>query len=256
MSWASRRRSQYAFGVVIFFVLLVGAPATYWYFSAPPSCSDGKQNQGETSPDRGGPCPLLDERGLSPSATLWARAFRVRNGSYNAVAYVQNSNEQAGVRTVGYRFGLYDEKNVLVAEKSGTTYIMPGRITPVFEGGILTGNRIATHTYFEFLEPLVWERMQDSAGVIQISDRQVSDEATAPRIRARATNTSVHDREAIVFTAVVFDGAGNAFAASQTTLASLSAGASADIVFTWPDPFNITIGRVDITARVAPAAVR
>src|SRR3989344_828026 len=140
MSWASRRRTVYLLGIFLFFAVVLGIPTAIWLYE-PPTCFDGTQNQGETALDKGGPCVLLDERTLSPSAILWSRAFSVRTGSYNALAYIENPNRDAGVRLVAYRFGLYDEKNVLVAERDGRTFVMPGGITPVFEGAIDTGNR-------------------------------------------------------------------------------------------------------------------
>ncbi|MDB5238197.1 MAG: hypothetical protein JWM46_467 [Candidatus Kaiserbacteria bacterium] len=254
MSWASRRRTSYALGVIIFFLVVIGGPLAYWYFSIPASCTDGIQNQGETKPDRGGPCPLLDTSALSPASILWTRAFRVRDGSYNAVAYIQNQNINAGVTQVAYRFGLYDANNVLVAEKIGMTPLMPSTITPVFSGAVDTGNRVVTHAYFEFTEPLKWQRLSDTSTMLSIHDTTLSDEATVPRVEATVTNTSVKKLSHLIFIVTIFDPAGNAFAASQTAVDSLEAATSSPITFTWPDPFRVPAGRVDIRAVTAPAA--
>ncbi len=256
MSWASRRRSAYAFGVFLFFAILIGVPTAYWYFSIPETCTDGIQNQGETSPDRGGPCPLLDSNALSPASILWARAFRVRDGSYGAMAYIRNANEQAGMRSIRYRFSFYDERNIIVAEREGQTYIMPGAVTPVFEGGINTGNRIIAHTYFEFLEDIEWERLRNTATVIEVNDKQILDTQTVPRLTASVTNTSVIDLVDVIVRATAFDPAGNAFAASQTAIPKLRAGEKREIAFTWPDPFAITVGRIDVIPLVKPDSVQ
>lgn len=255
MSWASRRRTTYIFGVILFFTAVIGIPLAYWYFSIPPTCDDGIKNQGETATDKGGPCFVLDEKSLQPYALLWARSFRVRDGSYNAVAYIQNPNKDAGVRVAGYRFGLYDAKNVLIAEREGVTYIMPGVTTPVIEARIDAGNRIVAHTYFEFTAPFVWERMTDNALAISISNKDITNVAESPRLVARAQNTSVIPQTDISFVAVVFDPAGNAFAASATALSRLDAGEVSEIVFTWPDPFSMQPGRVDIIPIVEPTRV-
>ena len=252
MSWAGRRRFVYGFGVFLFFAILIGVPTAYWYFSIPETCVDGIQNQGESSPDRGGPCPLLDAHALSPAPILWARSFPVRDGSYNAVAYIQNSNENAGVRRVGYRMALYDTNNVLVAERSGTTFIMPGSVTPVFAGGINTGNRIAVRTYFIFTEDLQWERLVNTAREIAINDKELSELATTPRVTATAENTSVKDMTDVIFTATVFNTSGNAFATSQTVVPKIRAGEKISLVFTWPDPFTAPVSRVDVIPVSAP----
>ena len=243
-------------GVILFFIVVIGGPIAYGYFSTPATCSDGIQNQNETGVDKGGVCPLLDEGTLQPHATLWARSFRVRDGSYNAAAYVHNPNKEAGVRQIRYRFGLYDSNNILVAEREGIAFIMPGAVTPIFEPRIDTGNRVVARTYFEFTSTFVWERMVNTAQILAINNKDVSNTDTTPRLSATVSNTSVRDVLNPSFVAVVFDPAGNAFAASATTLDRLNANASAALVFSWPDPFSVQVGRVDIIPLVAPIVVQ
>lgn len=245
MPWALRRRILYILGIVAFLGIVVGIPLIL-HFHVPASCHDGAQDQGESSPDHGGPCLFLDESSLEPHAVLWARAFRVRDGSYDAVAYVQNPNAGAGVLSAPYRFGLYDSQNVLIAEVTGTTFVMPGSVTPVFLGNINTGNRIVAHTYFEFTAPLTWERAINTASPVTVNNKQVSNTDTAPRVAATITNASVADLMNLTFVAVVFDPAGNAFGASQTAVPRLNAGESQQIVFTWPSPFPTQVGSVDV----------
>lgn len=242
---------MYSLGVFFFFAVVIGVPTAILLYE-PSTCFDGKQNQEETAVDKGGPCLLLDERTLSPHAVLWSRSFLVRGGLYSATAYIENPNREAGVRSVDYRFGLYDERNVLVAERSGRTYIMPGGITPVFEGAINTGNRVVARTYFEFTSPLVWERMMNIASVLTIGNKKVANVTATPRLTAEVENTSVAAIPNPSFVAVVFDTAGNAFAASATTLPRLEEGEKGEIVFTWPDPYPRAVGRIDILPLLPP----
>lgn len=251
MSWASRRRLIYTVSICAFFGLIFGIPTAIWWHEGP-SCFDKKLNQEETAIDKGGPCVLLDERALSPYSVLWSRSFFARSGSYNAAAYVENPNSEASARSVQYIFKLYDEKNVIVAERVGTTFIMPGGITPIFEGSIPTGNRSVSRTYFEFLKPPVWERLADVASALVVTNKVVLTPESTPRITARVENTSVSAIIEPVFAAVVFDTAGNAFAVSQTTLPRLEGGQVGEIVFTWAVPFPSIVGRVDILPVVAP----
>src|SRR3989344_545003 len=50
MSWASRRRTSYTLGVVIFFAVVIGGALAYWYFCISPTRSDGIRKQGATTP--------------------------------------------------------------------------------------------------------------------------------------------------------------------------------------------------------------
>ncbi len=252
MSWASRRQAAYIFGVIAFFGTLGAIPVLYWYSNIQETCFDGIQNQTESAVDKGGPCKLLDDRTLTPHAILWARAFQVRDGSYSTVAYVENPNENAGVAVVPYRFRLYDDRNVLVAEREGSAFIMPGAVTPIYEGAIDTGNRIVARSYLEFSAPLVWERLYDPTRAIVVATKDLTDPGSAPRLAARIQNKSVADLRDIEFIAVVFDTAGNAFASSATLVDSLEDGEEKEIVFTWPDPFQYLPGRTDVIPILAP----
>ena len=254
MYWSTRRRLVYAIGVIVFFGIIFGGPVVYKVLTIPPTCSDGKRNQGETAIDRGGPCLILDQSNLQPSPVMWARAFKVRDGSYSAVAYVENPNIDAGVRAAHYLFKMYDSENILVAERKGTTFIMPSGITPVFEGGVETGKRVVAHTFFSLSAPLVWERMKDMSQDIRVSDEKINSVNTKPRLTATLHNISVVPLYDIFVVAVVFDTAGNAFTASQTNLQRLEPDETNHVVFTWPDSFPESVGRIDVIPLVAPVS--
>jgi len=256
MSWASRRRFLYIFG----FLLVVGSVTIIplWiYLYKPGDCFDGKQNNAEVSVDKGGDCRLLDQRALLPPTVVWTRAMAVRlpgqeQGTYSAVAYVENPNVNAGVMEAPYRFALYDDKNVLVAEVEGSTYVMPGTVTPVFEGGINTGHRKAARAYFEFTAPLVWQRLYDATEPITIPTKEVVNADKEPRLNAVIKNGSVVDLRQTQFVAIIFDTAGNAFAGSATEVQFLERGKQQDVVFTWPDPFQYLPGRIDVLPVLKP----
>lgn len=247
-------RLVYGLGVFLFFAVVLGIPAAIWIYE-PPTCYDGEQNQGETAPDKGGPCPLLDERLLNPSTILWARAFSVRGGLYNAVAYIENPNVSAGVRQVRYRLRLYDERNVLVAEREGATFLMPGGVTPVFEGAVNTGYRTVSRAFLALTSGQIWERMENAAKAISVGNLVMQSEDSTPRLEATVRNTSVAPILEPEFVAVVFNAAGNAFAASATTLTRLAPNESARLVFTWPDPFPHVVSRIDVLPVLPPRVV-
>lgn len=252
MSWASRRRAVIIFGFFFIFGIATLIPLAIWWYE-PATCFDGKQNQGEMAVDKSGPCALLDERQLIPHAIQWARAFSVRDGTWSAVTYIENPNNAAGIVLAPYRFKLYDDRNILVAEREGASYIMPGSVTPIYEGGFDTGNRKVSRTYFEFSAPLVWERMYDTSRAITITGKSLLDTNSAPRVIAIAENTAVMEAREVHFVAVVFDPAGNAIASSRTIVPVLAPGSRENLVFTWPEAFTSPVGRVDVLPLRAPA---
>lgn len=256
MSWASRRRFLYILGFLIVVGSLTLIPLAIYLYE-PGDCFDGKQNNGETAIDKGGPCRLLDERALLPTTVVWTRTMQVQPpnvdvGSFSAIAYIENPNANAGVMQAPYRFKLYDENNVLVAEIEGVTPVMPGTVTPVFEGGINTGHRRAARAFFEFTAPLVWERLYDATEPITVPTKDIQNAAAEPRLRAVIKNGSVEDLRNTQFVAVVFDTAGNAFAGSATEVQFLARGEQQEVIFTWPDPFPYLPGRIDVLPVLTP----
>lgn len=242
-------------GITLFFAVVIGIPLAV-YLHRPATCFDGIMNQGETYTDMGGPCEILDPRTLTPHAVLWSRPFFVRNGVYSAAAYIENPNADAGVVEAPYRFQLYDSKNVLVAERQGTTYIVPGTVTPVFERQIDVGARTATRAFFELGSPLTWQRLVDMGDEVGVSNKILETPETAPRLTATVHNNNVALRQNLTIFAVVFDTAGNAIGASQTIVDRLAGNETRDIVFTWAQPFDRQVGRVDIIPSIPPASPR
>jgi hypothetical protein len=175
-------------------------------------------------------------------AVLWTRSFEVAPGVYNAVAYIDNPNFDAGISDVPYAIKLFD------AQK-GRAYITPNGITPVFDGGIEVGERVPARAFFTFLEPPLWERVEETTPQLSIGTRLVSNETTLPRIDATIRNDSFDTISDIEVVATIFNSDGNAIASSRTTLNSLAGQEEESIVFTWPQPFSAQISRIEIIPR-------
>lgn len=250
MSWASKRRTMYAGGVLLILIGVAAVPVIN-FLSRPATCFDGIRNQGETAPDKGGPCLVLDESRLSPYSVLWSRAFKVRDGVYSAAAYIENPNPSAGNYSAKYYFSLYDSRNVLVAEREGETVIMPGTITPLFESGFQTGERDVARTYLEIAPQRNWERADNPASALRISNIKV-EEGREPRVEAVVENRSTKPLVDISFIAVVFSPAGNARNASKTRIDRIEPDEVQTLYFTWTGPFDTEVGRVDVLPVIKP----
>lgn len=247
--WAQRRKLYYALGVFAFFAVIF-TPIIIIALHEDPTCFDGKQNQGETAIDRGGPCQLLDTSTLRPYSVLWARAFKTRQGLYDAVAYVENSNVGAGVYEVPYQFKLYDSENILVAERYGIGSILPGGVFPVYESAIDTGTRTPTRAFFTFLDTQDWERMQNPATSISVSN--VSLREGGQYVDAQAYNASTVSFKDVVFVAVAFDSAGNAITSAKTFVEKMLPNARVSVVFAWPESLSGSPAKIEVTPLVDP----
>ncbi len=250
MEWAKRRQIYYATGVFLLFTAII-SPFIWKLIHHKPTCFDGIQNQGETSVDKGGPCKLLDERVQKPLLILWSRAFKIRPGLYSTVAYIENPNPKSGILSIPYHFKLYNSENILIAERFGNVPILPGRVMPILETGIETGNRDVARVTFQFLRKEVWVKMFDESKKIDVYD-EVFKPGKIPRVDAKTKNSDVIPKKNVIFVATLFDEVGNALASSRTYLERMEPDKEYEISFTWPKPFKISPTRIDVQPLIAP----
>ncbi len=232
--WAKRRKTLYALGLFLIFLSFL-IPLVIIWIHEPPTCFDGKQNQGETAVDMGGPCRRLDGRFLDKPKILWSRAMPLRKGYYNAVTYIENNNAIAAAKQLPYRMDFYDSEGVLVARRQGKADIYPSAIFPIFEGAINVKERDVTRVNFVFLASPIWERYTETPMKgLKINNQTLNSTRHSLRLSAKVKNASLDDKSDIYFVATLFDKTGTAIATSRTYLPYIKAGESKDIVFTWP----------------------
>jgi hypothetical protein len=234
-TWSTERRILYFLGVITFFTAL--AVGTYIVQKPRPTCTDGKQNQNELEVDCGGSCPLACDSQIAQVKTLWTRVFMVSKGNYDIAAMVQNPNQRYGVLKAEYNIRLVDADNVLVNERSGTTFINPGSRFMIFEPAIHTGERVATRAFISFKIEEPWRALTPKAVPVRISQELLATDPL-PRLTAQVTNEGVRDLKDLRLVAVISDRTQNAIGASATLVEELKAGETVEIVFTWPEAFS------------------
>ena len=254
MSWATKKKIFYA-GIVSFAFLFVVFIFAYPIVNKAPSCTDGVQNQDEEGIDCGGVCDALCPDLAKPLIVHWSRVFRVQDGLYDAVAYVENQNAEAGARELLYVFKLYDDENILISEKYGKTFVSPAEQFAVFEGGIRTGERVPKKAFFEPIGGVKWERAGkkegEEAAAILVGERSL-DLSSRPRLDAELVNTTPLPVRDVSVTAVLYDKDDNAVAVSATYVPLLPPYEKKKVVFTWNEPFPEAPVRIDIIPRNNP----
>ena len=249
--WARRRKVIYLGGAVLFLILFIGFPL-FTKFYTPASCFDNKQNQGEYGVDCGGPCVKLCSSQFLNPLIVWARALPVTRGVYNLLAYVQNPNLDGRVKQASYVFKIFDKQGVLISEKNGTTFLLPHSTSPVFEGGIVAGERLPAIVTFEFKEPLAWEKIDYKDPGLVVIQKTLYGESKSPRIDAIVQNRSTKTISHLEVTAIVYDTEDNAMAFSKTLIDELGDNQSSPITFTWPESFPKKSSRIEIIPLATP----
>lgn len=249
--WAFWRRVQYGLG---FFVLL-GLVVTslyfvYWY--TPASCFDGMMNGDERGIDCGGACARVCSADIVFPTITWAESFRIVEGQYNAVAYVENPNGGVGTPKMEYTFRLFDDAG-LITERKGTTQLPPHRSYPIFEGRISTGSRIPTRTELVLNEDAIWLPVVETSAQFSVLMHTLTSADAAPRLTAEVRNDDLARIRDVEVVATIFDSKRTPLTASRTIVQDLPGRSDQTIVFTWPEPIASTLRSCEVPTDVVLA---
>ncbi len=248
MSWSLRRQL-----FIVFLALLVFSGVVFAYLEPiifmAPTCTDGKKNGDETGIDCGGSCMDLCTADTKNPTVLWERSFDVTEDVYNAIAYIENSND-AGISALPYEFRLYDTKGTYITRVDGTAVIPPSGKYAIVETGIKTGNAIVGSTTFEWKTPDVpWQRISKSISSLRVktSDISLNTDTSIPKLFATIQDSSpIITLKNLQIIGILYDGSDNAVGVSKTFVHNLPPDTSIPIYFTWPKAFAVPIVRYEI----------
>jgi len=252
--WADNRKRNILIvvGIIIFVVVVaIGVFAT----DKKPTCTDSIQNGTESGVDCGGACSKVCKDEVRDIVVWWERPFRVAHGVYNTVAYIENQNLESGIQEVKYEFRLYDKDNIIVSEpRIGTTFIEANKRSAIFESGITTGDHEAYTAFFKISSVQNWERtnLAFSYTLFKVGEPILSNQEISPKISAPIENTSFYTFTDLPVVVIVYNSEGNAIASSQTYIDTLERNSTANIYFSWPEPFTDSVSRIEIIPRVDP----
>lgn len=248
MNWAMRRR------LFILIILLAIAGLFAFLSYAPdalqtPTCTDQKQNGDESGIDCGGVCQNLCLDQTKDPVVLWTRSFKVTEGLYTSVAYIENQNAGA-LERLPYEFRLYDDKGVFVKRVQGTALIPPLGRYAIVEPSVQTGTANITRTTIVFAQNTgPWKRIPKEITDVRVSTGSITldTDSTSPRLSGVATNQSaVHTLFNTQVVAILYGESGNALAVSKTLIPTLLPTAQKEVFFTWPTNFEGDVIRFEL----------
>ena len=250
-SWAFWRRVQYGTGFGLFWVCIFSVVYMVYLYN-PPSCFDNTQNGEERGVDCGGACTRICLFEIMQPTSVWARSFRVHDGQYNAVAYIENKNRVAATPEISYTFSLYDEQG-LITERSGVTILPPDSVYPIFEARIDTQGRTPTQTFIALGEAELWLPAHAADSQFTVKNRQLFNADSKPRLEAILQNNELTEIEEVEVIATIFDARGNALTSSRTFIDNFPARSEQTAVFTWPEPIAKTVRSCEVPTDVVVA---
>lgn len=252
MSWGAKRQFLY-FLIILIGAIIAGVILIWPYVNKEPTCFDGKMNGSEAGVDCGGACQKVCTADALSLVTLWSRAFEVTPGKYNLMAYVENQNRESGIAMMSYEFKVYDDKNIFIARKSGTTFITSNDRSVIFEPSIDTGNREVKRTTFEFTSAPLWtkvDRDQRNALAVSSEDKILINPLSSPKLEAQILNKTLNEIKNLDVYAILFDENDNAINVSKTLISILPENSRMPVVFTWPKPLPARPTRIEVIPQV------
>lgn len=230
--------------------LLVAIPIAYIKFYQAPTCFDGKQNQGEAGIDCGGSCTLLCLSQYVPLNVEWSRFYKVNEGIYNVLAYIENPNISAEANNLDYVFKLYDKEGVLLKERFGRTFSPASKILTVFEPDMRTGNLVPQRVEFAFTSPALWLKKESAETNISVTESTLTRLDSTPRLTTKLSNKTVNQIKNIEAVAILYNASGNTIAFSRTVIDALNDRESILVNFNWSKPFTETVAQTEIVLKV------
>jgi len=237
MAWALRRKIIYT---AIFIVLFSGIGYSFVspYIDKVPSCTNYKKDGDETGMDCGGSCTRACIFEVDRISVLWSRTFRIAQGRYSAVAYLENHNSGAAISKIKYRFRFSDKDNIYIGQREGETFVPVGGKFAIFEPGIDVGNSIPVYTTLEFTEAPVWSNVSEgklNQLKILVSNVKLETKDASTHLSATIKNDSLFTIPEVGVVALLYDEKGNVISVSRTYIEELDGEEVKDIDFTWPE---------------------
>ena len=204
-------------------VFLLGWGIKAIFFSAPPSCFDGVQNQNETGVDCGGSCISCDAKNAQPIAVHYVKVFKAADG-LGVVAEIQNPNTTLGASDFSYSIALINALGAAQQTISGNTFIYPGEIKYIIKPYLREDPTQITQAQVSIPTSTVSWIGADQFIRPQIDVQNVTTGmGSTMQVAGRLANQTSHDFPAPLVDALVYNKNGDVLAASQVTLGDLSA---------------------------------
>ena len=247
--WAFWRRVQYGTGFAAFWSL-IGVIIYFGFFYVPVSCFDNLQNGDEGGVDCDGSCVRICPFSVVPPKVVWAESFKIVDGQYNIVAYVENRNEEAATPALNYTFRLW-EKEEVIAEHSGVTILPPDSVYPIFAGRIKTiDDKEPTKTTIDIEPAETWQPASIGRDQFRTLDIELLSADARPRLNVEIENTELTNARDVEVVATIFNKSGKPLTASQTFIDDFSARSTEEIVFTWPRSIAKTVRSCEIPSDI------
>ncbi|PID52221.1 MAG: hypothetical protein CR972_02975 [Candidatus Moraniibacteriota bacterium] len=247
----NRQKKRITIITVFAIMFLVFISLVFSIIISDPTCSDGKQNQGEEGIDCGGPCATCEVE-LTGKNLIVKDSHVIYGGEmkYDVVASLHNPNALFGGEKVFYTIEIIGSGGDVLDTRSGETFILPNENKYLVEIGLETAaqpvkvettiERVDWVKFTNFESPQILVKNQ-KVGLVE----RGSDYAQAFGI---VSNESSFDFHNVGINVIIFDERGVPIAANKTVQRTLDADTQREFVLNWPHEFPGTIKNSEMQA--------
>ena len=246
-----RGQKKLVFGAIYGALFLGIVYLLYLPFKPPETCVDGKKNQNETGVDCGGVCgacivePVLED--IRVTESMWV--FGGKGNEYDIVGKISNPNNDYGASSVPYTFRVLDVSGAVLAEKAGTSFILPKEEKYLVETSLpLSG---APSRVEVTIGKVVWEKFagykeRPALDVYNKTFERISSGVGFGQAKGLVVNNSPFDFTDIGIVVVLRDGRSHVVALQKTDMQTLRSGEQRDFTLKWPDSFPGDVEKVEV----------
>ncbi len=241
--------------VIIFvYIILFGSFGSLIYFSftPKPSCSDGKQNQGEERVDCGGPCaPCVKKVTVKKVKILEKKlVYGGRNNRYDVLIKLNNPNNQYGLANFKYTIKLLDNNGATLATREGVGFILPKETRYLVEQNFDV-NGDPKKIEFEIADKK-WKEFTDYVKEPELNiynkSYTVFDNGNKNKVFGLLKNESYFDFNTVEINIVLRDKDGNPVALGKNMMNTVNSQEQRDFTIIWPYRFPGEVQSVEIEA--------
>ena len=236
-----RNKKRYIIIFVYLAIFFLLGWMIYSWLKPAQTCFDKKQNQNETGVDCGGVCQKQCEKVFQAQDLIIKEAIFVSAGpeSYDVIMKVSNPNNQLGSSEFSYEFKLKDAVGNILAQRSGTSFILPFESKYIIETNLESKNppaeieAVATAPKWE--EFFGYEKPE-----LNIYNKRydlISSGIGYSEAKGLLRNESSFDFDTIKVNVVLRDENGKPVAFNKTEMKTIKAGEERDFRLLWPINF-------------------
>jgi hypothetical protein len=237
-------------GLVYLTILFLVCWFFYSIFRTKPTCVDGIKNQNEEDVDCGGVCINKCQKIKVQELTVGETGVVESSiaGEYDFYGIVANPNNVYGSKSFTYQIKFKDEEGMLLAEKQGTSFILPGDKKYIIENNIKL-DRLPAGIDF-FLTNSDWVELDDlyekpDLKIVNKSYNEINSGIGFSEAKGLLQNRSPFDFAMIKIKVILFDASGKIVALNGTEMRTVKSGEDRDYRAFWPSRFPGEVANVE-----------